>query len=201
MTAGEIWVHIRRLAPNPIMITLSGGNPAMQPLEQLIRLGHATGYTFCIETQGSIAPDWLSEVDIVVLSPKPPSAGMAVRWDRFQRCLEVAASGTKDGHAVVIKIPVFDDTDLDWVERKIDDGYLGTWPLYLSVGNPFPPGDPAAAPDMNLLWNRGEYEQPPLAVALLERYQWLAAEVLRRGIPCRVTPQMHTLVHGNRRGV
>ncbi len=38
----------------PIMVSLSGGNPAIQPLAPLITAGHEKGYRFALETQGAI---------------------------------------------------------------------------------------------------------------------------------------------------
>src|SRR5258707_11321726 len=55
MTTEEIFAELQRLSSNkPILVTLSRANPAIQPLGDLIDLGHAHGYTFAIETQGSI---------------------------------------------------------------------------------------------------------------------------------------------------
>jgi 7-carboxy-7-deazaguanine synthase len=44
---------------NPLMITLSGGNPAIQDFSELIHLGQRQGYQFSMETQASIAQPWL----------------------------------------------------------------------------------------------------------------------------------------------
>src|SRR5215216_5182503 len=58
MSPEEIIAEVGRLSPSPILVTLSGGNPALQPLGGLIRLGKAAGYRFMIETQGTVAKDW-----------------------------------------------------------------------------------------------------------------------------------------------
>src|SRR2546430_5874263 len=51
MTSEEVFAEVQRLSGNkPIMVTLSGGNPAIQPLGELIDLGHEHGYTFALET-------------------------------------------------------------------------------------------------------------------------------------------------------
>src|SRR5215469_13685160 len=53
-SAAEVFAEVQRLAEyRPILVTLSGGNPAMQPLDDLIELGLSHGYTFALETQGS----------------------------------------------------------------------------------------------------------------------------------------------------
>src|ERR1700687_3194788 len=59
MTAPEVFAQVRqRSHEQPILVTLSGGNPAMQPLDALMEVGHTQGYTFALETQGSIAQPW-----------------------------------------------------------------------------------------------------------------------------------------------
>lgn len=63
-TPTEIERRIEELAGNdPVLVTLSGGNPALQPLAPLIELGHAGGHTFALETQGSVSAPWFSELD------------------------------------------------------------------------------------------------------------------------------------------
>jgi 7-carboxy-7-deazaguanine synthase len=69
-------------------------------------------------------------------------------------------------------------------------------PLYLSVGNPQPPADDAAGPVFNT-WQRGEAD----VADLLARYDWICQMVLQRSIRAIVTPQMHVLAWGNKRGV
>jgi len=50
MTPTEIERRIDELASNnPVLVTLSGGNPALQPLAPLIELGHAEGHRFVSE--------------------------------------------------------------------------------------------------------------------------------------------------------
>jgi 7-carboxy-7-deazaguanine synthase len=77
----EVFAEVNRLSPRPILITLSGGNPALQPFRPLISLGRAEGYRFTIETQGTLARDWFAELDYLTLSPKPPSSGMRTDWE------------------------------------------------------------------------------------------------------------------------
>lgn len=201
MIAEEVMERVSELAPLParavaggLLVTLSGGNPAMQPCGPLVEVGHRLGYRFCIETQGSIAPAWLRIVDIVVLSPKPPSSGMMMNWTRFGRCLAMASPPENPRwYQRVLKVPIFDAGDLDWLERELCRRFPHM-PLWLSVGNPWPPGTPAPA-------GRGMYDHDlsELRGLLLERYRWLGDEVLRRRLPARVLPQMHVLAYGNER--
>ncbi|MFA5679456.1 MAG: hypothetical protein WC953_13820 [Pseudomonas sp.] len=54
LKALAILTEVNRLSGGePILVTLSGGNPALQPLKELLQLGHRQGHRFAMETQGS----------------------------------------------------------------------------------------------------------------------------------------------------
>ncbi len=107
MPAVEVFAEVRRLSPRPILVTLSGGNPALQPFGSLIRLGKAEGYRFTIETQGTLARDWFADLDYLTLSPKPPSSGMETDWEKLASCVEAGGPKTE----MVMKVVVFDERD------------------------------------------------------------------------------------------
>lgn len=166
----------------PILVTLSGGNPAIQPLGPLIEAGHARGYRFAMETQGSVARDWFAELDMLVLSPKPPSSGMLVDWTAFKACLAAAR-----GAQTVLKIVVFDETDYDWA-RQVGERHPDL-PLYLQPGNhtPPPPEDDTATVDQ---------------AGIDARMRWLVERVVADGwYRATVLPQLHVALWGNKRGV
>jgi 7-carboxy-7-deazaguanine synthase len=184
MSPEEVFAEVKNLAPQPIMVTLSGGNPALQPLGELIRLGKAEGYRFAIETQGTMAKDWFRELDHLTLSPKPPSSGMETDWRKLERCVEASSPRTE----TIMKVVVFDEEDYAYakeVGRRFADV-----PVYLQVGNDLPPGiEPT------------EQTEPDLG-RLLDRYEWLAGKVVADGWnEVTVLPQLHVLVWGNKRGV
>ena len=63
MTTPEVLDRVRALSGGtPLMVSLSGGNPAIQPLGPLIRQGQAEGYRFALETQGSVSRDWFAHI-------------------------------------------------------------------------------------------------------------------------------------------
>ena len=133
MTPEEILARVEELTGGvPVLITLSGGNPAIQPLGRLIALGKERGHRFAMETQGSVADACFAALDWLVLSPKPPSSGMTTDWAAFDACL--AAAG--DGPRTVLKVAVFDDADYAFAGRAA--ARYPSLPLYLSVGNPAP---------------------------------------------------------------
>lgn len=185
MTAAEIMLQVRHLTNGqPILVTLSGGNPALQPLEPLLELGHADGYTFALETQGSVARPWFSSLDHVVLSPKPPSSNMETDWDELQRCLAMSSSS-----AVYFKVVVFDETDYEYA-REVHRRFSGV-PIYLQAGTPGTIGGPDAS----------ECEAQVIGT-VVERTEWLLRRVAADGwIDVTILPQLHVLLWGRKRGV
>ncbi|PKQ12177.1 MAG: 7-carboxy-7-deazaguanine synthase QueE [Alphaproteobacteria bacterium HGW-Alphaproteobacteria-1] len=183
MQAGAVMAEVARLSGGrPLLVTLSGGNPAIQPLGPLIEAGRAQGYRFAMETQGSVARDWFAALDMLVLSPKPPSSGMVVDWAAFEAC--VAAS---KGAETVLKIVIFDEADYQWA-REVAGRYPDL-PLVLQPGNhtPPPPGDDSAVVDHD---------------GINDRMRWLVGRVTADGwYGARVLPQLHVTLWGNRRGV
>ncbi|MGI5910983.1 MAG: 7-carboxy-7-deazaguanine synthase QueE [Syntrophomonadaceae bacterium] len=71
--------QINLLAPYCKIVTITGGNPCIHDLDPLITILHDTSYEIHLETQGSIWQDCLKKVDMINLSPKPPSSGMQHR--------------------------------------------------------------------------------------------------------------------------
>lgn len=186
MTPTEIMKRVTKLShKRPILITLSGGNPAIQPpteMDRLLNIGHLAGYSFTMETQGSVYQPWMDRLDHITVSPKPPSSGMADKLclDTVRLILEGKES---EEQVRSIKIVVFDETDLKWA-LSIHDELPGV-PTFLQVGN----------------WDTNTTD-PDHAEDLLDSLRWLADELLkRRYFDIAVLPQLHVLMYGNRRGV
>jgi len=157
----------------------------LQPLAPLIALGRRAGHRFALETQGSVARDWFADLDWLILSPKPPSSGMATDWEVFEACL--ASAG--DAPRRALKIVVFDETD--YAYARATAARFPSLPVYLQTGN--------LAPELG--------RDDPLGVeadfdALRQRTRWLIERVASdRWFDVTVLPQLHVLVWGNRRGV
>lgn len=176
----EVFSQVKKLSPEPIMVTLSGGNPALQPLGTLIQLGKTEGYRFAIETQGTVTRDWFRDLDHLTISPKPPSSGMQTDWAKLAHCAAAGGPGTE----AVMKVVVFDDADYTYAKEVAIR--FPNLPMYLQVGNDRLPED-GAEPDLR---------------RLLDRYEWLVNKVVADGWnDAIVLPQLHTLVWGNKRGV
>ena len=183
MDAPEILAQIERLSGGaPITVTLSGGNPALQPLGELLEIGHARGHSFALETQGSRAPDWLGELDHLVLSPKPPSSKMEFSPEMLRRCLDVAAVGARNTQ-VSIKVVVFDEADFQFARRVY--ALYPEVPFYLSVGN-----------DSVMTGREADN------AALTRQLEWLLERCAQeKWFDVTLTPQLHVLLWGNKRGV
>lgn len=189
-TVDEIIAGLLVLQSPSKWVTLSGGNPAMLKLDDLVSKLSALGFAVSVETQGSVFARWLLNVDSLVISPKPPSSGMADKTDsQLAGFMQHVMSHreplvTRDG----LKVVVFDEEDFEWainVFRQYEE-----WPAYVSVGTD-PPAD-------------GE----TLAVTIgkvTERFRWLS-ELVATSPDCadmgvRALPQLHVLAYGHLRGV
>jgi 7-carboxy-7-deazaguanine synthase len=179
MSAASVLDKVRELSGDvPLLVTLSGGNPALQPLTELIDAGHALGYTFALETQGSVAQAWFEKLDVLTISPKPPSSGMAFAANKLSACL----AGAGDSTQVTLKIVVNDEADLDWAAQRRDE-----YPDVAMVVQPC---------------NTTTGESVVDASALDVKMRWLIDAVnSRRWYDVRVLPQLHVQLWGNLRGV
>ena len=176
-TTADVLAEVDRRAGGPILVTLSGGDPALQDLGPLIRAGHDKGHTFALESQGALAPAWLAELDQLTLSPKGPSSGQTTSMAEVAAALTAAGSDP----AVTLKCVVLDEADFRYARQLAD--HFPAVPFYLQVGNPHP----EAEPDRD---------------ALLARYRWLVERTLaERWYSATVLPQLHVLVWGGSRGV
>ncbi|RJG26166.1 7-carboxy-7-deazaguanine synthase QueE [Paenibacillus thiaminolyticus] len=184
--AEEIWAELEGLASSRFRhVTLSGGNPALLPqLESLVQLLREHGVKSAVETQGSCWQDWLTEVDDVTISPKPPSSGMETDWGKLDRMIERLTEADRQA-AVSLKVVVFDQADLEYA-AAIHKRYPNV-PFVLQTGND----------------QLGASDRASLAESLLKRYEWLVDAVSASSElnNVRVLPQLHALVWGNKRGV
>lgn len=184
MGPGAVLDRVRALSGGlPVTVSLSGGNPAIQPLGGLIAAGKAEGYRFTLETQGSVARDWFADLDVLVLSPKPPSSAMETEWEALRACVEAAGPGPR----VVLKFVVFDEADYAYARAAA--ARFPALPVYLQPGNHTPPGP---QDDDAFIDTDGILQRMGWLVDLVMADRWFAAHVL---------PQLHVLLWGNKRGV
>ncbi len=186
MSPPQIMARVNELAgDSSVLISLSGGNPALQPLAPVIALGRRNGHSFALETQGSVSQAWFAELDWLILSPKPPSSSMTTDWNALEACVEAAQGKPR----CVLKVVVFKDADYSYAQTAA--ARYPALPVYLQVGNPAP----------LIAANRAVADQPDVE-DLMHRLRWLAGKVIAdHWFAATLLPQLHVLTWGNKRGV
>ncbi len=176
MTADEIMAEIERLSGGqPILVTLSGGNPAIYDFSALIQLGKAKGYTFAMETQGSLSQAYFPELDNLTLSPKPPSAGETFNAEVFEKIIA-------DNPAAQLKIVVKNDADYQWAKSLHQQ--FPSLPCYLQPCNSQVDSD------------NFRHQQ------LVDETLWLVNKTIEDGwFNVTILPQLHVFLWHNQRGV
>ncbi len=113
-------------------VTITGGNPCIHDLSRLISLLKNENYIVHIETQGSIIPYWIYEVNHVCISPKPPSSGNMTDYASLRKIMNSVVS--KELKVVV-------GTEEDYLYAKKVHQMYKHQPLTLqacTIGDPLP---------------------------------------------------------------
>lgn len=171
---GEIVKQLAEMAPYCKTVTLTGGNPLIHDLQPLIQSLQADAYEIHVETQGSIWQDCLQQVDMINLSPKPPSSGMHLKklvLDKF----------IANAKAVQLKVVILTEEDYHYA-RQLHQTY----------------------PDIPMVMQVCNEADSDSIERLMIKYRALVNMIMTdEGIrdQVRVLPQMHVLAWGNRRGV
>lgn len=156
-------------------VTLTGGDPLIWDLTEVVNGLYLRGFRIAVETQAVRWQDWLEHCDLVTASPKPPSSGMAEKFSP-----EVLRKyAVRLGDRLVVKVVVFDDADLDWA------GKLHRW-----------------MPKVKFYLSSGTLQDGNVTDNVLASYRRLVAQVLERPEWRDVTvlPQVHVLLWGRELG-
>lgn len=182
LSVGEVEERLSALETGPSLVVLSGGNPALLELGELVERLQAAGAEVAIETQGSVWREWLAVANRLVVSPKGPSSGMDTPGHRAQFAQFMARAAAASA-TYCLKVVVFDDRDLDYAAELTTQH--PDVPAFVSVGS-----------DVGL-------PDEETRAGLLRRYRWLCEAVARRPelSRARVLPQLHVLAWGTARGV
>lgn len=180
-------------------VILTGGNPALHDLTELVEELHESGYLVAVETQGSRWREWMADVDRLCVSPKPPSSQQEYDWLQVQRFLDESlrqrALGKRDYEWCFLKVVCFSEDDLEWAEevRKQFSNCL----LYLSAGNDA--GRTVGRPD-----RVDTRTTDQVRLDLLKSARELTESVLERPALCQqdviVQAQFHVALWGNEMG-
>lgn len=134
-------------------VTLSGGNPCIHDLEHLCKRIKVIEGKIAVETQGTIFQEWLYMCDIVTVSPKGPGMGERFEFLKFDSFMHKL----RDHEGLNIKVVIFNDQDIEFVSTEIVRWVQATgFPIsqvFLSQGNPYPPGKPLSTYDAERVMN------------------------------------------------
>ena len=169
-------------------VVLTGGNPCLYDFKQVIDILHNNNITVDIETQGSKMPDWLLDVDLLVISPKAPSSKQSDVYKTVNEYMNMKLLSSIR-QKVAIKIPVFNEEDFEFAMKyyALVDYYREKGvdiDLYLSVGN------------------TNTTEAGDISKRVLSDYEKLINMIVNSYMErVFILPQVHTLVWGNKQGV
>ena len=172
---------LARLSEQPTSkwVSLSGGDPVMWDLTDLIRV-LSPRFFITVETQGALWRDWLLGCDVITVSPKGPSSGML---DKLDHNILQKYDRTVSSVIMVMKIVVFDDDDLEFARDMFKQ--------YPKFTHYLTPGTPQGCSD------------DETKHLITDRFGWLSNRVLQHDDlrDVRVIPQLHVLAWGTRAGV
>lgn len=193
MAPYDIMTAVRDLTPSAPWVTISGGNPALHDLTDLVKLLHDQGLKVAVETQGSVWRDWLHDIDALVVSPKPPSSRMATSR-HFRQTAEffLHLLDVSPGYVWAYKGVVFTREDFDWHVRAwealAEQDIPGLKGFYLSAGT-----DPFHGESLKDTRNG-------VSTSYLRLCEWVIDDpAVSQHV--RVLPQLHVLAWGHKRGV
>lgn len=156
-------------------IVFSGGNPALQQLDELVDLLHDRSWLIAVETQGTRFRNWINNTDTLIISPKPPSSRMNHRDEVLDKFIDSVSIHKNKA----LKIVVGDTDDYEFavhIHKRYPD-----IEFYVSVLNP-----------------DGSDTDSFEVEKILIGYKTLCERVAKDGrmIGVRVMPQLHTLAWG-----
>ena len=173
LTPAQVLGKLSLLGGNPEWIVFSGGNPALHDLSPLINGLHAEGRKVTIETQGSIYKRWFEDLDLLTVSPKPPSSLMKTDWEKLDRVMLTSVPTD-------LKIVIFTPEDREYA-RTVHKRYPDV-PMYLSTGTFV-----------------GESTRDDLLDRMRETVEWCVVDPDMADV--RHGWQLHVGLWGHRRGV
>jgi organic radical activating enzyme len=100
LTPNEIMVRISKYSSENIILT--GGEPLIQNLAELINKLSSMGYDIAIETNGTLYPDWLGEIihkiNWIIISPKLSDLPIAFEYTGLANEVKIVWHNTEAPH-------------------------------------------------------------------------------------------------------
>lgn len=197
MSEDKIVTSVVNLPGHPNWVVLSGGNPLLFELGDLVALLRTYGYRTMVETQGTVEKEWIKSVPDVCISPKPPSSGNETSIGRIENFLkQFEHRAPKSHHFPYLKVVVFTDEDYEYA-REMHKYFEGMCDFYLSVGNS-DPGLPTVANPYPETTSTVKDTREAILTQTRALFERVAYDPAMKHV--RVSPQLHALVWGNERG-
>lgn len=182
-------------------VTLSGGNPAIHDLSEMIDILQVNGIQIAVETQGTLLPAWIERCEVITVSPKSPGMGEKFEEELFMEYIRKFKYHT----GFNIKVVVFSAQDLEFARHinQIAVEHHCADKMYLSLGNPFPPGFEGQFDNSRPAKDLGKDRTTLLKLELMKSYDQLSEDLLKMHdmYNVRFLPQLHVLAWGNKQGV
>lgn len=99
-------------------VTITGGNPCIYDLTDLIEELHVLGFSIFVETQGTKWQPWLKLVDYISISPKSFSSGNVTSISDITKFHASVVEASVD---FAFKVVVATDEDFSYVESLVDN--------------------------------------------------------------------------------
>lgn len=193
LSVDDIIAEVLKLPHAPWM-TLTGGNPCVHNLTELVKQLQVHGMKVALETQGTFMPQWVNNCNLVTISPKGPGMGETFNeslyepWaDFINNSYEHHKSGAEGFMPeTCVKVVVFNEDDFSFAKHIW--AYTPDVPLFLSLGNDWLP--------------EGDINGDKHVLLLLEKYRLLADKIMADSVlnRARFLPQLHALVWSNDKG-
>jgi 7-carboxy-7-deazaguanine synthase len=175
-------------------VTLSGGNPAIHPLGDLVDALHQRNIRVGIETQGSVLFGWQIKVDDLTLSPKPPSSGNPTPFGDGTPLRAIVDRARLFRQRVCLKVVCFDDADYRYA-TEVHTAYPDI-AFYVQAGTET--GTLAAEADPNRA-DRTPATRDDMLATLAALQDRVCADPAMQDVA--VLPQLHAILHGHKRGI
>lgn len=182
LTTTEIVERVVALIPDGARghVTYSGGNPAIQKIDDLVDRFNSLGIRQAIETQGSVWQTWITRIQDLTLSPKPPSSGNVTPYG-IGTVLDKMLIETPDTFRTrTLKIVVFNEDDYAYA-KEIHSAY----------------------PDVSMILQVGTDVGHSSRDDLLDAVDALQQRIMTDPplFDVAVLPQMHVVLKGHARGI
>lgn len=189
LTTEEIVTRVAALGGRPEWLTLSGGNPALLELDDLVGDLQQREFRVAIETQGTRAQDWMRFLNLVTVSPKGPSSGNVTDPETLRAFL-IKLGGPLQPRTV-LKVVIFNWEDYSYA-KTIHERFP-QYDFFLSVGT--------YSGGLDGTWLRIN-DLPDDAQTLTARYRRLAERVANDPgfSDVVVLPQLHYLMWKSEKG-